>query len=98
MKTLAICSRNQCSVKSEELESKREKEVCVCDNDKSKSETSIHPILERILLFLRIAVRVRNVAFTLLREIKINRCVIDFNFCFTERIFSDRVKNIVESL
>lgn len=42
----------------------------MCDNDKSKSETSIHPILERILLFLRVAVRVRNVAFTLLKKNK----------------------------
>lgn len=92
MKTLAICSQNQCSVKSEELEQEREKEVCVCDNDKSKSETSIHSILERILLFLRIVVRVRNVAFTLPEEIKINRCLIDLNFCFTKRRFSDQVK------
>lgn len=66
------------------------------DNDKSKSETSIHSILERILSFLRIAACVRNVAFTLLKEIKINRCVIDLNFCFTKRRFSDRVKYTVK--
>lgn len=52
---------------------------------KVRVNMSIHPILERILLFLRIAVRVRNVAFTLLEEIEINRCVIDFNFCFTKK-------------
>lgn len=52
---------------------------------KVRVNMSIHPILERILLFLRIAVRVRNVAFTLLEEIEINRCVIDFNFCFKKK-------------
>lgn len=52
---------------------------------KVRVNMSIHPILERILLFLRIAVRVRNVAFTLLEEIEINRCVIDFNVCFTKK-------------
>lgn len=54
----------QCSVKSEKLEKERGRGVCarvyvrmcvyVCD--KSKSETSMHSNLERILLFLRISV------------------------------------------